>query len=527
MRLIRILCACLMVFLLALPCSAARPRKRKPGPQPAVPQVTVVGDTDVLEEYREEDDDQPPAPETQKPDWAAKLEPPDGPPHWVTVTCDKPDLVRSATLRVIWHEPLANLDRLCSNTVTFEPTGSCRIKLSQGTYAFEVLGGQETTLVALRTGLMAIGRDMEVPLKTAAPPGDEEESVEVVLTPGQNYRSRALGVAGETAYALWQPLTSATPRLEAPPGAVTTCKFRWAPGGPKATGGATFSFPDSELSLPMTPATTFLTNRRYVMMFYWMETAPFRKIVVHERGYALPKPGATVTHDLGGPLQTTAGSVIVLHRRPSLHQIVCFADLRDARGHIVDGEHSTIGLKSVLRVRGGRELGPKELLGEEETLRTLLATLESVIRYDLDGTPVERITPLTGLAPMTSEHFRLNAPAQGDWRGESYLMKLERIHRILEDVTGRSPKRQVHVSWHTTSVDLGGRGLMAMTLGGLRDSWGFFKYPWAIVHEMLHAFGYPHGDEMRFRHRLALERLRAYRWQLADHPEQVPEGPQP
>ncbi|MCY2953914.1 MAG: hypothetical protein NTU53_18385 [Planctomycetota bacterium] len=63
---------------------------------------------------------------------------------------------------------------------------------------------------------------------------------------------------------------------------------------------------------------------------------------------------------------------------------------------------------------------------------------------------------------------------------------------------------------------------MAMPISGLHESSGSYHYPWAIVHEMLHAFRYPHGDEMRYRHRLAMERLRAFCWYVADRPESVP-----
>ena len=176
--------------------------------------------------------------------------------------------------------------------------------------------------------------------------------------------------------------------------------------------------------------------------------------------------------------------------------------------------------EAALGERGGGP--PASLAGDAQSLGALLPRLEAVVSYRFAGPAVERSLPLAAFVSRQSPHFRTHAPPAWQWQSQCYLAKCERLFLIIQDVTGRTHPKPIQVSWHTSNVSMGGTFGIAMKFGGLRDSFGFYGYPWAICHEIMHAFRFGHGDEMRFQHKLVMERLRAYRWYVADHPQEIP-----
>jgi len=563
MRLSRTVAACCLAALVAaivaglcVEAEGAKPRKKRRPVKPAqAPSIAVVGDQDPMPEYPEDDSEQAEA-LSKKPVYRQL---PKGPEHLVTVSCAEPGVVRGKELRVLYADPEIRLLRLWPNKGTFDDAGRCRVSLPEGAYAFEVLGDHEGAIAALRSGirrirgptqvalsptepaeLVLVGPDGQpVPLREVAvrsgsasgevrwraDPGEEGEGIELTLSPGQKYRVRAIGLRGETAVALWREIDPASLRIEASPQTAATCRFRWARGGPSASrGGVAIQFPDASIELPLTPQAALVTNRRFVTMSYWMELAAKRRVVFHERGYRLPGPGAAVTLDMGGPLRAVASGAVLLHRRPKTWQIAWNAELCDPAGHFVDLKRSAIDWKAALQQQGDAP-APGSLSGDPESLRALLPRLEAVVSYRLDGPATEARVRLEAFAPRQSPQFRTSSPPAWHWRTQCYLAKCERLYDIIQDVTGRKHPKPIHIGWHTSNVSLGGAGGIAMKFGGLRDSHGFYDYPWAICHEIMHAFRFAHGDEMRYQHKLVMERLRAYRWHVADHPEEMPGYP--
>jgi hypothetical protein len=560
LRLIGLFLFAMLVITSGGEAQTAKQKKKKAAAAKlaAGPQIAVVGDADATEEYSEQDategagaglpeaskDDKPAPPKTAEPE------------HTVTVTCDRPNLAEGLTLRAIGFDPEKKLYRLFTHSATFDREGKCALKLPEGRYHFEVLGGRDGTIIALRSGERRVAGVTNVLLRAAEPTllelhapdgsiplrevairsgadsgevrwqaaaGQEEPQVRVALSSDQKYRARALGFSGNSAYAVWREITGGAPRLDVNSKTATTCRFRWAAGGPQAKdGGVIVGFPESQLEFPITPETVLLTNRRFVLLSYWLQTAAGRKVSFHERGYTLPAQGGSFTFDLGGALSAFASGIVVVDKRPRIHQISWFADLRDSRGHVVNGRQSSIESKASLQRRDGTPVSPAELHGEADELRTLLTNLVAVIRYQLDDKPVEQTLPLAPFAQRQSEHFILHAPESWDWRAACYLAKCERIFRFTEEMTGRRHPRKVHVSWHASRVSLGGTFGISMPLSGLRDSFGWYHYPEPIIHEIHHAFGYPHGDAMRYAHKLVASRLREYRWYMADHPDEMP-----
>lgn len=534
---------------------AAKGRRKARARKPAqVPAIAVVGDQDPMPEYTVEDDDSAEAAAQAKTPVYRQL--PTGREHSVTVTCDQPDVVQGMPLRVLYADSELKLVRLWPDKATFDAAGSCHLSLPGGTYAFEVLGDYEGNLVALRSGMRRLQAALTVPLAAAEPvevtllgpegkalplkelavrsgsssgevrwqpqPGEEEEAIAAILTPGAKYRVRALGGNAESAVALWRQIDTASPQLATSRTTEGTCNFAPAADGPRAArGGTTVHFPDSNIDLELAPQARLVTNRRFATVSYWLQTEAGRKIQFHERGYRLPGPGVSLPIQLGGALQAVASGAVLLHQRPGGFQVVCEAGLRDAAGHFVIPKLSTIDFQAVLQERG-QPVVASQLHGDADTLRARLPSLRAGIRYSLGGDAITEELPLAPFTEFTSAHFHTFAPPAWTWQTRRYLDQCERVYALIHDVTGRTHPKPLGIAWHTSNVSLGGPGGISMKLRGLRESFAFYHYPWAISHEIMHGFRYAHGDKMRYDHKLVMERLRAYRWQMADNPELLP-----
>ena len=59
-----------------------------------------------------------------------------------------------------------------------------------------------------------------------------------------------------------------------------------------------------------------------------------------------------------------------------------------------------------------------------------------------------------------------------------------------------------------------------MPFYGLEGNFDHFGCPWALAHETLHTFGYGHGDRMSRATKMVQDRLKLFRWYVADHPGQ-------
>jgi len=177
MRTLRLISLFLVALLVTASWGEAQTAKQKKKKAAAAaklaagPQITVVGDADATEEYSEEDaaegagaglpeaskDDKPAPPKAAEPEYA------------VTVTCDRPNLVEGLTLRAIGFDPEKKLYRLFTHSATFDGAGKCVLKLPQGRYHFEVLGGRDGTVVALRSGERRVTGVTNVLLRAAEP----------------------------------------------------------------------------------------------------------------------------------------------------------------------------------------------------------------------------------------------------------------------------------------------------------------------------------------------------------------------
>ncbi len=85
------------------------------------------------------------------------------------------------------------------------------------------------------------------------------------------------------------------------------------------------------------------------------------------------------------------------------------------------------------------------------------------------------------------------------------------------------PNHHLQIKWWFNSGAIGGGDGITMPISGYLNCRDWFNHPWALAHEMLHTFGYGHTHEMDRLDREIQERMEYFRWQVADHPEYLPE----
>ncbi len=109
---------------------------------------------------------------------------------------------------------------------------------------------------------------------------------------------------------------------------------------------------------------------------------------------------------------------------------------------------------------------------------------------------------------------------------------LERCHALEREATGRRGPASINVNWRKNTNNA--KAMIGKQKGGQNRVWcslpfrGYeksdspFNVPQFVVHEMLHTFGYNHGDEMRHLQQLVKSECSHYRWYIVDHPEVAP-----
>ena len=117
------------------------------------------------------------------------------------------------------------------------------------------------------------------------------------------------------------------------------------------------------------------------------------------------------------------------------------------------------------------------------------------------GGPQQFHGPPEPWTELKSEHFTLQAPSLLKGKAENYLAQLERSFAGWRQVSGRKGPRLVSVGWrmntHNAKAQVGGgTPWMSMPFRGLHEAETDHRYPWFMIHEMGHTFGYNHGTNM-------------------------------
>jgi len=299
--------------------------------------------------------------------------------HLVTVRCDQPDLVAGRELCVVRHDeprPRRSTSKPLDPAPRFDRLGTCQVRLDTGTYRFDVLARDGSTLVALTTGrtevdgeatltirtqkprpirLLRAGKELALDRVTLrsegtltavewpGPGGDRETHPQVVLSPGQDFPVRLIGrettPKGVDSVVLWAALdaTRTDTDLAGWAGWLGRSGFRWAGTGEGLRRvkdpAVTLYFPEGdELKLPLAPGAALVTNRRLVELSYAYETAAGERLEFNRRGRVLEADGVI---DWGGPLTPAAYARVAMKWDKPGRSLLWGAYLYNAAGDVV------------------------------------------------------------------------------------------------------------------------------------------------------------------------------------------------
>lgn len=106
-------------------------------------------------------------------------------------------------------------------------------------------------------------------------------------------------------------------------------------------------------------------------------------------------------------------------------------------------------------------------------------------------------------------------------------MKSARVFRMIEEVELDSSDHSFDIRWHRDGgaalAQVGGKSpWVNMPFTPLVRNFGVYDVPWALPHEMLHNFGYNHGEKMNAANDATIHKLGLFQWYMADHPELTP-----
>ncbi len=484
--------------------------------------------------------------------------------HRVELRHSRPVEVAGAPLSVEVFSPLEGRYVLYPGLRGMAFDGRCVLALPAGRYRFEVQNlPQPDLLVSLRTGPVEVeeSRALELPATEPSRPlllsekGDEvplcawalrsmrptgevgwsasEGAPRVVISPGSRYRVRALGALDERFYAWWGEVEGdGPPVLRVSEEHAIRCSFHARPELP-STDHATASlrFPNGGLSLPIDDSTRLFTNRRFIELGYAHRLPDGRRVRFHHRPVILPAAPSKRTFVFGGPLTAHAWARVIVNEdlgRPNARQLWTEVSLIDSQGHVLDLAASEVDWRAEVRSREDWPL-PEPPLDDEAValLGDPTQSLDLLLRYrwledhELTLTFAETV-------PVEHGRFRTLVPAYLEDRAHAYLGKAQRVYRFIEEFRGKrgGPDHSIELKWwlHPGGA-VAAFGSITMPVRAMTEVWDDYDLPWALTHEMLHAFGYPHGPELDRVDGGAKALFTRWRWRMEDDPGRLPSTP--
>jgi len=444
-----------------------------------------------------------------------------------------------------------------------DSNGRCVLALPEGTYRLELLHRPSSDrLVALRTRPVRVtgARTVALPAAEASAVvwrdgeaelelrelavhsllGEGEVSwtrealgadLHLVASPREEFSLRALGGGENTCVAWWtRRRFGDRALLDSTTQSWIRCGFEGHGAAPlPADCRATLHSPRSEFSFPVGAETRLLTNRRFVGFSYRHSIEDGGTAVFRQHPVLLPETGGRHRFELGGEL-TAWGSAAILQNEnlgsPDARELWWQLDLVDPAGRVVDPEASDIEWRAQALMRDGSPM-PRAPL-EDDAVRRLGDPAQSVAlaaTYRWNGTHEVTVDPAP---PVLSENerYRSEVPGHLGSRAEAYLDKARRTYHAIEAARGKPGDHTapIELKWWLNGGAVGVWGSITMPIAGLTDDDDWFAFPWALAHESLHAFGYPHGPELD---RLDLEAMALFErmtWEAESDPGFVPEG---
>jgi hypothetical protein len=202
--------------------------------------------------------------------------------------------------------------------------------------------------------------------------------------------------------------------------------------------------------------------------------------------------------------------------------------LVDSAGRNVDVYEKNSGVKWSLARVDGKPV-PTGVVEEEQRreLGDLAQSLKATVEWNW-GKPMTRTIAPQGFVEVRSAHFKLEAVPSWTWETRNYLSKMERYFEVERAATGRPGPASINIDWrmntHNAKAIIGGaKGggqwlWMSLPFRGYEDNHDPFPEPWFVGHEMLHTFGYNHGDEMARMQRTVEANFADHKWRMVDKP---------
>lgn len=555
----------------------------------------------------------------------------------VELFCADAGLVEGQSVHLLRYAepaiPKASMLQLLTAVRAKFSAGTCRFRVSPGTYRFDVLfTKKDGTVVALSTGKQKLADDMKLVLKTQKPrligltyrgqalpivstqfrvPGTmliEEirgQSPKAILSPNANFKARIIAIEEGQApvhAVVWADLDGSKPAVEVTNSWYSVCRFKTLCTGKTVDAKATFFLPEARrgmkgrgntmayeklyegqnpgdlLVVPMEPSLIFLTNRRFVEMWYTYRNAAGDTLRFTRRPILLSK-----NHVIGwgGDLRLTAHARVMMTWIKNTRAISWGAHLINASGHRLNLPEDAVGLlgdtatfpedteiawKQKLLRRDGHSLTlgkpgqkPKKnnygertdandfqleeyltekqyseaykRLKDRDAINGVNVDVSDLFKVQVsckfNGRKVVKEVPCSPWVHYRTTHADFYAPRgmndvafstldriERTWAYGSIYPKKKQLDRITTRWTG--------CRWQGYSVG-GKHSHVQLGMSTFRRRHSLYGADWGPAHEYLHSWGYPHGREHNRQIARVRQHYRDHHIFLADHPEYEPE----
>lgn len=274
-------------------------------------------------------------------------------------------------------------------------------------------------------------------------------------------------------------------------------------------------FPASVVQRELKDELTVWSNHRVAGFRYQLIAAPAGLLV--SRGTWLDLEQSEVT--LGGPLRPEAWAAIAW-KDDNKWRLQSGVSLMDAGGREIDVEASSIGWKATVQTGDGAAAPDAKQVLTEPQIKALNGSVVGLAEWDWGGKQQYEGTAVP-FAKWRSDNFTLFAPEAWRHRAITYLGYLESVRRACLAESGRGGPKHTEIRWrlntHNAKAIVGGRHpWMSMPWRGLIQAEDPYKRPWFMTHEMVHTFGYHHGEEMDRVISLCNKSTNAARWLPAE-----------
>jgi hypothetical protein len=472
--------------------------------------------------------------------------------------CRQGSLVEKESPRCLRLDVKSGSYEPVENKSVFGGAGVCEMTLPPGTYRFEVLAAdaKKNQIVAIRADAVEVGpgstsavlpevvkvmprvvldgrslRLSQLAVRSLAPTGearwtraggDAGSGPAIYATPGQVLQLAIIGATDRLSAALWKRwrVTSGG-ELKLSAADYLLCEIVVDPATPHfSTGTAWMGFPDGTLEFPLRPAHRVVTNRERVRFGYELVMeSKGRKLVVEPTATRLEK--RTIL-SIGGALKPRPWAIAGWHDDGKFYPKWSGA-LADGQGREVRLSQSKIEHRATILGRDGAR-APEAGAVLDDVWRKAFDAPEQALECEMswwwDG-PRKHRGPVEGWRKTEAGHFTLQFPSILRDKAENYFAQLERSHAAWRQVSGRKGPRLVGVGWrlntHNAKAQVGGQTpWMSMPFKGLHEADGPYAYPWFMIHELGHTFGYHHGPQMEAAERAVHELNDRARWRDVD-----------